>query len=799
MFKNYINIAWRNFIRNKTDSIINTIGLTAGITCGLIIGIYILHEWSYDRYVPNSERIYRVVQEQNQAGDLYQMASTPAPLAEMLRSDYPEVLEATAFSGTRKHLFQYQDEIFEEGNGFYVDTSFFDLLDFPVLNGSLQSFFSSTQTILLTREMAQKYFGEENPVGKVINIDRNRDFVVAGVIENTPTNSHIKFNFLLPIENLRSQHDLSIWWNNLMYTYILLGETADPNSFEQKIGSILDDNMGNPEWQPRLYLQPLKDIHLYSNFRFNTGAFDTGNPQSIYLFGAIGLIIILISCINFVNLSTARLFQRNKEIGVRKVMGASRTQLIWQLLGESMLFAFISTALALAIAQISIPYFAGLSGLPLSLDLLMPEQLVILLLSFFITIGILAGIYPALHLSALKTTRSLKGASTNEGLRSGHLSLRKILVICQFALSVILIIGAIIVKQQMNYVLNRDLGFDTEHIVYTPVKGDLTDNGTYQSLKTALLQQSSVLEVVRSSGLPIHHEASYSGVEWEGMPEGYQDFLMNFFEVEESFVETFGLQILAGNNFSQRNPNDTSSYYLINEAASKMMLLDNPIGKRFEDGKIIGVIKDFNFKSAFNPVEPMVLKNSSEMFTRLGMGSTFAISIRISPGNLQQKLATIDQTFNEFNPAYPFEYHFMDDSIEALYNQQLRASKLIDFFALLAVLISCLGLFGLSVFTIGRRTKEIGIRKVLGATVADIVTLLNKDFLILVLLGFVIAVPIAWYVMTLWLQDFVYRIAMGPGIFLMAGGIALLIAILTISWQSIKAALMNPANSLRSE
>lgn len=799
MFKNYINIAWRNYIRNKTNSIINTIGLTAGITCGLIIGIYILHEWSYDRFVPNSERIYLVAQEQNQAGDLYQMASTPAPLAEKLRTDYPEVREVTAFSSTGKRLFQYQEKSFEEGNGFHVDSSFFKLFDFPVLKGSLQSFFSSTRTILLTQKMAQKYFGEENPVGKVINIDRSQDFIVAGVVENPPSNSHMKFNFLLPMADLRSHRDLSTWWNNLMYTYILLGETADPNSFEQKIGSLLGDNMGSPEWQPGLYLQPLTEIHLYSNFNFSTDVFDTGNPQSIYLFGAIGLIIILISCTNFVNLSTARSFRRNKEIGVRKVMGASRNQLTWQLLGESMLFAFISTALALAVAQLCIPYFADLSGLPLSLDLLKPEHLVILLLAFMFTIGLLAGIYPALYLSALNTTRILKGASTSEGLRKGHLSLRKTLVVGQFALSVILITGAIIIRQQMNYILNRDLGFDTEHIVYTPVKGDLADTGTYQSLKSALLQQSSVLGITRSSGLPIHHQASYSGVEWEGMPEGHQDFLMNFLEVEESFVETYGLQMLAGRNFAHRNPNDTSSYYLINEAASKIMQMDNPVGKRFEDGKIIGVIKDFNFKSAFSPVEPMVLKNSSENFKWLGMGSTFAISIRITPGNLKQTLATLRRAFNEFNPAYPFEYHFLDESIEALYHQQLRAGKLIDFFAVLAVLISCLGLFGLSVFTTGRRTKEIGIRKVLGATVADIITLLNKDFLILVLLGFVIAVPIAWYVMTLWLQDFAYRIGMGPGIFLLAGGIALLIAIITISWQSVKAALMNPANSLRSE
>lgn len=326
------------------------------------------------------------------------MASTPAPLAEKLKSDYPEVQEATAFSDIGKRLFQYQEKSFEEGNGFHVDPSFFELFDFPVLKGSLQSFFSSTHAIILTKEMAHKYFGEENPVGKVINIDRSQDFVAAGVVENPPANSHIKFNFFLPMANLHSHRDLSTWWNSLMYTYILLGEKADPNSLEQKIGSLLVDNIGNPEWQARLLLQPLTDIHLYSNFKFNSDFADTGNIQSIYLFGAIGLIIILISCINFVNISTVRSFRRNKEIGVRKVMGATRIQLIWQLLGESMIFAFISTVLALAIAQLCMPYFADLSGLPLSLDLLQPEHLVILLLAFMFTIGLLAGIYPAVYL-----------------------------------------------------------------------------------------------------------------------------------------------------------------------------------------------------------------------------------------------------------------------------------------------------------------------------------------------------------------------------------------------------------------
>ncbi len=794
MLRNYLKIAYRNLWKNKVFSLINILGLAIGISCCLIIGIYLLHELSYDRFFPHAERIYRVVQEQEQAGDLYQVASTPSPLSEVLKTDYAGVEEVTSFTRIfNKRLFQYQDKRFEEDGGFHVDAAFFKLFPFAVKEGSLQTFFTSTNTVLFTEDIANKYFGKENPVGKIIKLNRNEDFVVAAVLENPPENAHIKFDFLLPMENLRAHRDFDAWGSNWMYTYILLKEDANASAFEANIETLLSDHINDPEWQPRLYLQALTDIHLHSNFDFNTDFADTSSLQSIYLFGAIGLIIILISCINFINLTTARSFQRSKEIGVRKVVGASRKQLIYQFMGESLWYALIAAVLALTFAQWLMPYFADLSGLPLSLDLMGTTNLLFLLLAILLVTGLLAGIYPSLFLSAFNAITILKGLSfTNSRHRANPFSLRKVLVISQFTLSVILIVSAIIVRQQMHYVLNRSLGFDKEHILYTPIKGELGDETRYQSFKNTLLQQSSVVQVTRSNGLPIHHEGSFEGVEWEGMPADHPDFLMHYFDVDEAFVETFGLQILAGNNFSPRKPKDSAAYYLVNETALKVMQMDNPVGKKLEEGKIVGVVKDFNFQSAFARVEPMILSAAIDDMKRY-------IAIRTAAGDMNEAVNIIERTYKQFNPDYPVEYHFLDESINALYDKQIRSGKLINLLAALAVFVSCLGLFGLSAFSAEQRTKEVGIRKVLGATVLQITRLLSFSFLKLISISILLALPCAYWLTRYWLNEFAYRIPLGLDYFIIAGGMVMLIAGMTISFQTIKAALANPVDSLRYE
>jgi len=794
MLKNYLKIAYRNLMKNKVFSLINIAGLSLGITCCLIIGIYIWHELSYDRFFPHTERIYRVVQEQEQAGDLYQVAYNPPPLVAALKTDFPAVQKVTGFSKIfSKRLFQYQDKSFEEEKGFYVDTTFFSLFPFTVKQGSLQPFFTTTNALLLTEDMAYKYFGEDDPIGKTISLDRDQEFMVAAMLENPPENSHIKFNFLLPMENLRSHRDFDSWGGNWVYTYVLLEETTDADAFESAIETLLSDNIDNPNWQPKLYLQALTDIHLHSNFDFNTDFADTGSLQSIYLFGAIGLIIILISCINFINLSTAQSFQRSKEIGIRKVVGASRKQLVYQFMGESLLFVLIATVLAITLCQLAIPYFANLSGLPLALTLLGTKNLLVLLSAILLIAGLLAGMYPALFLSAFNAIKILKGLSflqRNTGVL--HLSARKIMVISQFALSVILIVSAIIIRQQMHYVLNRSLGFDQEQILYTPIKGELEEDTRYQSFKNTLLQQSSIEQVTRSSGLPVDYEGSFGGIEWEGMPDDHQDFLLHVFDVDEDFVKTFGLKLLAGDNFSSRNPNDSAEYYLVNETALKVMQMDDPIGKTLEEGEIIGVVNDFNFKAAFAPVEPMILRIRPKDWKRF-------IAIRIAAGTMDEAVSAIEHTYQRFNPDYPVEYHFLDESVDALYDQQIRSGKLINVFAALAVFISCLGLFGLSIFSAEQRTKEVGIRKVLGATVFQITRLLSSSFLKLIAISVLIALPCAYWIIQYWLDEFAYRIPLGVNYFIVAGVAAILIAGITISFQTVKAALANPVDSLRYE
>ncbi|QGY44648.1 FtsX-like permease family protein [Maribellus comscasis] len=795
MITNYFKIVWRNLWKNKIFSLINILGLSIGISCCTIIGIYVLHELSYDKFFPNSDRVYRVFQVQEQAGELYQVASTPAALPEALKENYAEIEEVTFFAQIfNKRLFRYQDKHFEEGNGFNVDSSFFKFFNFHIVRGSLEDFFTSPNTILLTKTMAEKYFGKEDPIGKVININRNQDFVVAAVIEDPPGNSHLKFNFLLPMEQIRSYRDFTSWGNNWVYTYILLKKGTDVHAFESKIRNVLIDNIGIPEWQPKLYLQALKNIHLYSSFDFNTDFADIGSLKTIYLFGAIGLIILLISCINFINLTTAKAFRRNKETGIRKVVGANRSQLILQFMAEALLYVFLSTVLAILFAKLLFPYFFSLSGVPLGFELLAVKNLSGLLLAILLTTGMLIGIYPALLLSSTRAiTISGKGLSPVKRNKKHQFSSQKTLVISQFSLSVVLIVCAIIIRQQMHFVLNRDPGFDKDQIVYTPMKGELQNETRFQSFKNELLQQASIEEVTRSNGLPINHEGSFEGVEWEGMPSNHQDFLMSYFDTDEGFVNTFGLKVLEGRNFLPRSRNDISTYYLVNETAINKMQLQDPVGKRLEDGIIVGVINDFNFQSAYKQIDPMILRSEQ------GTMKNRYVSVRIAAGNITDGVNTFERICKQFNPDYPIEYYFLDDSIATLYNKQIRSGKLINLFAALAIFISCLGLFGLASFITTSRIKEIGIRKVNGAKISEILTMLNKDFIKWVVIAFVVATPIAYYAMNKWLENFAYKTNLSWWIFALAGAFALGIALLTVSWQSWRAATRNPVEALRYE
>lgn len=463
-------------------------------------------------------------------------------------------------------------------------------------------------------------------------------------------------------------------------------------------------------------------------------------------------------------------------------------------MAEALLYVFLSTVLAILFAKLLFPYFFSLSGVPLGFELLAVKNLSGLLLAILLTTGMLIGIYPALLLSSTRAiTISGKGLSPVKRNKKHQFSSQKTLVISQFSLSVVLIVCAIIIRQQMHFVLNRDPGFDKDQIVYTPMKGELQNETRFQSFKNELLQQASIEEVTRSNGLPINHEGSFEGVEWEGMPSNHQDFLMSYFDTDEGFVNTFGLKVLEGRNFLPRSRNDISTYYLVNETAINKMQLQDPVGKRLEDGIIVGVINDFNFQSAYKQIDPMILRSEQ------GTMKNRYVSVRIAAGNITDGVNTFERICKQFNPDYPIEYYFLDDSIATLYNKQIRSGKLINLFAALAIFISCLGLFGLASFITTSRIKEIGIRKVNGAKISEILTMLNKDFIKWVVIAFVVATPIAYYAMNKWLENFAYKTNLSWWIFALAGAFALGIALLTVSWQSWRAATRNPVEALRYE
>lgn len=793
MLKNYFSVVLRNLRKNKTFSLINIAGLSIGIACCLIIGIYVLHETSYDRFFPDADNVYRLAEQQLQSGDYYHVASTPPALGPHLLRNYPEVEATTAFSRVfNQQLVQYDDKSFEEFGGFHIDSAFFDFFPFALSAGSIKGFFTSTDRILISENMATRFFGNEDPVGKTIRMDRSQDLVVAGVVANPPVNSHIKYNYFLPMANLATYRNFNDWGANWMYTYIRLKDGTDPAILQSKIENILIDQLGQKgkDFQEKLYLQPLTRIHLFSNFDFRTDFADTASAQQVYLFAVIGLVILLISCFNFINLTTAHSFQRGREVGVRKVTGATRSQLVRQFSFETLFLALVAAMVALLLAGLTLPYFADLSGLPLKLNLVGTGMLALLLATILIMTSLLAGIYPALFLSSFNAIRALKGVSSPSGQR--RFTVRKTLVVIQFALSVILIIGAIIIHNQIQYVLHRNLGFDSDQIVYMPIKGDLSSDDHYENFRNELMKQSQVVQVTRSNGLPVQHEGSFGGVEWEGMPENHQDFLMNYIEVDPSFVQTYGLHIIEGKDLTPRVPGDTTAYYLINETALHQMQLKNPVGKRIEEGYIVGVVRDFSFKSAFTKVEPMILRYAPDNMKMF-------VSIRLAAGNVATAVKSVERVYKEFNPGYPSDLQFLDDSIGALYDRQVRFGKLATLFAGLAVFISCLSLFGLSTFAAEQRTKEVGIRKVLGASGIQIARLLSASFLGLVVVSVVIAIPAAYFIMRYWLNAFAYRISLDSKYFLLAGATALIIALVTVSAQTLRAAWANPVRSIRNE
>jgi putative ABC transport system permease protein len=788
MLKNYFKTAWRNLVRNKTFSLINILGLGLGIACTLFIFLWVQDERSFDNFHVNGNRLYRVmVNDKSKDGAITNtMDASPGLLADALKKQIREITDAAMVVWDNDMLFTVGDKIGKE-KGRYAGADFFKMFTYPLVKGNAATVLASPDNIVITQKLAKNYFGDKDPIGKTIRIDDKRDYIVSGVAENVPENSSIKFDFILPIQHCFEDNQWMVagWDHFGPPTFIMLRADAPGSRVNAKIKNFLtqQDKTVNDKV---LSLQLYKDAYLYSTF--TKGIPDGGRIAYVRLFSIIAIFILLIACINFVNLATARSVKRAKEVGVRKVVGAGKALLFGQFLAEALFTTFLSVLVAVTLVFLLLPSLNALTEKNLSLHLSSPS-LLFSLLGLTLVTGFVAGSYPALFLSSLKPIGVLKGS-----LRFKHSDaiFRKGLVVFQFALSIILIVCTAIVYKQMHYVQTKNLGLDRTNVIYVPLVGDLPKN--YTAFKNEILQSGRIENISQCSSLPTNVGWWSDNIKWNGKPPGDKT-AMKELDVGYDFVKTMKIQLAAGRDFSPSFGTDTSNY-LINETAAKLMKMQNPVGEMFthqqRQGKIIGLIKDFHSSSLHDPIAPLFLALEPNPSQGVAL-------IRTQAGSTKQVLADLQTAWKKFNPKYPFDYLFADDNFKQQYHAEMLVGTLANVFACLAIFISCMGLFGLSMFMAEQRTKEIGIRKVIGASVSRIVTLLSRDFLVLVAIAFVIASPIAWWAMNSWLQDFAYKTAISWWLFPLAGLVALFIALATISFQAIKAAIANPVKSLRTE
>lgn len=789
MFKNYLKIALRNLRRAKVYSVINIFGLAVGLACTILIMLWLTDELSFDKFHEDSDQIYRISSHRQNMGskDLY--AGSPAPIGPAAQLEFPEVTHFTRLqSGWTGWYFHYGDKNFMEERLACADPSFFEIFPFEFLKGDPKTALVERYSVVLTENLAKKCFGDEDPMGKIIQMDDN-DMLITGVIKNTPANSHIQFDYIFPIINMTEWRESQIEsWEYLQFaTYLKLYENADPELVDQKLNSLVKKN--TPDARLKLALQPLEDIHLYSNEMNNWMIVypGKGNITYVYIFFLIAMAVLFLACVNFMNLSTARAGTRYKEVGIRKVTGAQRTNLIAQFLGESLILTFIALGLALLFVELTLPVFNELAAKNLNLNITLNQPFTLLIIVMTLLTGLISGSYPALYLSSFNPTGIMKTFVQFKTGKSG--TIRKILVVGQFTITIILIVTTFVIFRQLSFINNKDLGFDKENIITFATYGEYGRN--YEAARNELLQNPAILNISRAFP-PGQGYGGTTEVDWEGKNPNDE---VTFFDdkVDYEFANTFGIEMAEGRFYTKEFTTDPSNFVL-NEVAVKKMNLSDPIGKRFtyqgEQGVIIGVAKDYHGGSLHEPIVPKVLK-----FTDRG----FFVCVKFRTGNTAQIIQYLEKKWEKFVPNFPFRYSFLDESINNYYKTEKRIGTLFSYATILAIFIACLGLFGLTSFMAERRTKEIGIRKVLGASVSGIVHLLTREFSGWVLLANIIALPVGGYLMHGWLQNFAYRISIDWWVYVLAGGSAFLIALFTVSFQAIKAALTNPVEALRYE
>ena len=786
MFKNYLKISFRNLKKHRGYSFINVIGLAIGMAACLLLFLWVQNELSFDRYHEKAGRIYRAFLQREIEGQVDRFAGSPAPLGPALVNEFPEIEKAVRF-GSNRFLISYENKRFYE-DVFFADPEVFDVFTFPLIKGDPKAVLREPHSIIISEEMKEKYFGDEDPIGKIINLAEFGDFKITGVLKNIPPNSHFRFDFLGCFRDYAARH-FEQWGISNYHTYILTSKNFNQDKFNEKLPEFVDKYIGK-EVRDKIKLtyplQSLTSIHLHSDLR---GEIEPNSDiETIYIFSAVALFILLIACLNYINLSTARYAGRAREVGLRKVIGASRRQLINQFLGESLLFSFIAVLLAVALAELFLPLFNSLSGKRLALNyfenfILLPGLAIIVLFA-----GLAASSLPAFYISALQPTRALKGMLKASSRVSW---LRRSLVLSQFAISIIFIFCTITISNQLSYIRNKKLGFNKEHVVNIPIY-DKDALQRYETIKNEFLRNPRILGISASAfspgKIPWYQDYWYEGLSEKSYP------MIRWTSVDHDFLPTFGIELVLGRNFSRDFPGDVKGAYILNESAVKEIGWDSPLGKQFriiEKGTVVGVVKDFHFKSLHQEIEPFVLYLCPEYFEYF--------SVRISPEGIPQTLDFLKDRWQELVPNQLFQFSFLDEDFDSLYKAEMRLEKILGIVTSLAIFIACLGLFGLASFTAEQRTKEVGIRKVLGSSVGDIMALLTKEYLKCIVWANLAAWPIAYFIMHGWLEKFAYRTKIGIGPFVLSAAAAFLIALVTVSRQAIRAARANPIDSLRYE
>ena len=789
MLKNYFKIAFRNLLRNKAFSLINIAGLAVGMASAILILLWIQNEVSHDRFFTNTDRIYTLNNRDKFNGDLWAWNTTPKILVPTIQKDYPDVEDAVR-STTTTFLFTVGEKHLNI-TGNFTDSNFLKVFDFPLVKGNANTALNNINSIVITQELSKKLFGDEEAMGKTIKIDSSDYFTVTGVLKDLPNNTQFNFEYLLPWAYMKKiNQDDDYWGNNSIKSFVLLKPGVKQASFDAKIKNVTINHTkgsGDPS-TTQVFTQPLKDWWLYSHSE--NGQFVSGRIQTVKLFAIIAAFILLIACINFMNLSTARSEKRAKEVGIRKVVGAQKRLLVVQFIGESILLAFIAFLLAILLVEISLPAFNNLVDKKLSIEFANGYYW-LSAIGFIIFSGVLAGSYPAFYLSSYKPVKVLKGTFKAS---NALVTPRKVLVVLQFTFAIALIICTIIVERQINYAQSRDSGYVKDKLVYTFIQGDIDKH--YDLIRNELLQSGAASAVTKSMS-PITQRWSDSwGWKWNESTtdDDKTDFVM--MAADADFVKTMGIHLKEGRDIDVYNYPTDSTAALLNESAVKIMRLKHPVGTvikgQGKDWHVVGVMKDFIYESPYEKVSQLIVMGPKAWFN--------VVHFKLNPANSTAKNLKLAETvFKKYNPQYPATFNFADEAYAEKFKEEQRIATLAALFAGLTIFISCLGLFGLATYMAENRIKEIGVRKVLGASVMNITGLLSKDFLKLVIISLLVATPIAWWAMSSWLSNYSYHIGVEWWVFIMAGLLSIAIALLTVSYQSIKAAISNPAKSLRTE